>query len=58
MGAVVINEIVAQPAVPDAEYIELFNTSSNYTHDLRLEFQWFGLHRFPAGAMIPPRGYV
>src|SRR5205085_6482761 len=34
VGAVVINEIMFDPLVPDAGFVELFNSSSNYTFDL------------------------
>jgi hypothetical protein len=58
VDAVVINEIMFDPAVPDAEYVELFNTSSNYTFDLSgWDFNGVG-YEFPAGSFIAPRSYL
>lgn len=57
-GFVVINEVMAQPAVADAEYLELFNVHSNYTFDLS---NWTvnGIdYTFPAGASLGPRQYL
>jgi hypothetical protein len=55
---VVINEIMSAPTVPDAEYVELFNTSSNYTFDLS-GWEFNGLsYTFPGGTFIAPRSYV
>ncbi|MCX8157225.1 MAG: lamin tail domain-containing protein [Verrucomicrobiae bacterium] len=57
-GKVVFSEIMANPAVPDAEYVELFNTSSNTTFDLS-GWRINGLsYVFPGGSLIPPRGYL
>jgi len=57
-GAVVINEIMFKPLVPDAEYVELFNTSTTNAFDLS-GWNLNGLaYTFPNGAMIPPRGYL
>jgi hypothetical protein len=58
VDSVVINEIMYAPIVPDAEYVELFNTSSNYTFDLsNWEFNGLG-YNFPGGSFIAPRSYV
>jgi len=58
VGAVVLNEIMFNPAIPDAEYVELFNTSSNYTFDLS-GWDFNGLaYTFPNGAFIAPRGFL
>ncbi|MFM1768533.1 MAG: hypothetical protein RJA22_1062 [Verrucomicrobiota bacterium] len=55
---VVISEIQFNPAVPDAEFVELFNTSSNTTFDLS-GFDFDGLdYTFPAGSIIAPRTYL
>lgn len=54
-GQVVINEIQANPAVPDAEYVELYNTSTNVAFDLS---GWIfnGVdYTFPAGSYLGPR---
>jgi len=58
VNAVVINEIMFHPALPDAEYVELFNTSSNYTHDLS-GWEFNGLdYTFPNGTFLGPRGFL
>ncbi|HEX5218058.1 MAG TPA: lamin tail domain-containing protein [Verrucomicrobiae bacterium] len=58
VNAVVINEIMFNPSVPDAEYIELFNTSSNFTFDLS-GWEVNGLsYNFPGGSFIAPRSYL
>lgn len=58
VNAVVINEIMFNPHVPDAEYVELFNTSSNYTFDLSgWELNGLG-YTFPGGATIAPRSFL
>ena len=57
-GWVVINEIMFHPALPGAEYVELFNTSSNFSFDLS-GWRFNGLdYTFPAGSLMPPRGYL
>jgi hypothetical protein len=58
VNAVVINEIMVNPLVPDAEFVELFNTASNYTFDLT-GWQFNGLdYTFPGGATIAPRSFL
>lgn len=58
VNAVVINEIMFNPPVPDAEYVELFNTATNYTFDLSgWEFNGLG-YTFPGGATIAPRSFL
>ena len=55
---VVFNEIMSNPLTPDAEYVELFNRSTNYTFDLS---GWVinGLgYTFPEGSTIGPRAYL
>ena len=55
---IVINEIMFNPAVPDAEYVELFNTSTNYAFDLS-GWQFNGLsYTFPDGTILQPRAYL
>ena len=57
-GRVVINEIMFHPTVPDAEYVELFNVSSNTTFDLS-GWQFNGLdYTFPAGSILRPRSFL
>lgn len=58
VNQVVINEIMAHPALPDAEYVELFNTSSNYAFDLS-GWEVNGVdYQFPGGSFIAPRSYL
>ncbi|HWN93995.1 MAG TPA: lamin tail domain-containing protein, partial [Methylomirabilota bacterium] len=55
---VVINEIMYNPLAPDTAYVELFNTSSNFTFDLsgwRLNGADF---TFPAGTFITNRQFL
>ncbi|MBM3881392.1 MAG: hypothetical protein FJ387_16980, partial [Verrucomicrobia bacterium] len=57
-GQIVINEIMYHPAVRDAEFIELWNTSTTATFDLanwRLEGAGF---TFPPGAVLGPGAYA
>jgi hypothetical protein len=58
VGSVVINEIMFNPSLPGAEYIELFNTSTNYAFDL----SGWGLnglaYSFPGGAFLSPRSFL
>lgn len=54
---VVISEIQYAAAVPGAEFVELFNTSTNVTFDLsNLEVRGVG-YTFPPGATIGPGEY-
>jgi hypothetical protein len=56
-GHVVINEIMFNPRVPDAEFVELFNTSATTGFDLS-GWHLNGVdYTFPTGAIIDPRGY-
>jgi hypothetical protein len=57
-GTLVINELMYQPTVPGAEFVELFNYSSSYAFDLS-GCVFHGLeYTFPAGSFIGPRGYL
>jgi len=54
----VINEIMFAPQVPDAEYVELFNTSSNVSFDLS-NWRFEGLdYVFPEGTVMSPRTFL
>lgn len=57
-GSVVINEIMYDPVLPGAQYVELFNNSSNTVFDLS-GWRINGLsYTFPAGSYIAPGGYL
>ena len=58
VGQVVINEIMWNPSVPNAQYVELFNNSTNVTYDLS-GWQLQGLsYTFPSGSLLPPLGFL
>ena len=58
VGQVVINEIMCQPAVPNAQYVELYNNSTNLAFDLS-GWELSGLaYTFPAGSFIGPNGFL
>jgi hypothetical protein len=58
VGNVIFTEIMAQPPQPGAEYVELFNRSSNTAFDLS-GWRIHGLdYRFPPGTWLAPRSYV
>ncbi len=57
-GNVVITEIMSQPRVPDAEFVELFNNSTNVAFDLS-GWQFHGLdYTFARGAFLMPRSFL
>jgi len=57
-GTVVLNEIMYHPLVPDASYVELFNTSTNFWFDLS-SWRFNGLdYTFPLGSYITNRQYL
>lgn len=54
VGQVVINEIMCRPAVAGAEFVELYNSSTNLAFDLS-GWQVQGLnYSFPSGSLIQP----
>lgn len=56
-GRVVINEIMYNPTLPDAEFVELHNTSTTTPFDLA-GWRLNGVdYTFPPGSVIEPRGY-
>lgn len=58
VGQVVINEIMCDPAATNAQYVELYNNSSNITFDLS-GWDFHGLsYNFPAGAAIAPNSFL
>ena len=57
-GQVVINEIMYNPAITAAGYVELYNNSPSSTFDLSgWQLQGLG-YTFPAGSLIGPNRYV
>jgi len=57
-GQVVINEIMYNPAAPNAEYVELYNNSSTITFDLS-GWEFNGLsYTFSPGSLIGPTNYL
>jgi hypothetical protein len=57
-GAIVINEIMYNPSIPDAAFLELFNTSSTFSFDLS-GWRINGLdYTFPPGSIITNRQYL
>lgn len=58
VGQVVLNEIMYNPAIADASYIELFNNSPSFAFDLSgWQIEGAG-YTFPAGSLINPNSYV
>lgn len=58
IGQIVINEIMYAPSVASAEFVELYNNSTNTTFDLSgWQFQGLG-YTFPAGSVIGPTNYL
>jgi hypothetical protein len=57
-GSIAINEIMFNPAIPNAEYVELYNSSSNAAFDLS-GWAFNGLsYTFPPGSRLNPRTYL
>jgi len=58
IGQVVINEIMYNPVVAEAQYVELYNNSTNTTFDLS-GWQLQGLsYTFPNGSIIGPTNFL
>jgi hypothetical protein len=58
VGQVVINEIMYDPLVTGAQFVELYNNSTNTTYDLS-GYQLQGLaYTFPNGAVLAPTNYL
>ena len=56
-GRVVINELMYNPVLPEAEFVELFNTSATSAFDLS-GWRLNGVdYTFPPGSFIEPRGF-
>jgi hypothetical protein len=58
VGQVVINEIMFDPLVPDAPFIELYNNSSNTTFDLSGWEIAAVSYTFPNGATLGPNAFL
>ncbi|HEY4417819.1 MAG TPA: lamin tail domain-containing protein, partial [Verrucomicrobiae bacterium] len=57
-GQIVINEIMYAPAVTNAQFVELYNNSTNTAFDLS-GWQLQGLsYTFTSGALIPPTNFL
>ncbi len=58
VGQIVINEIMYAPTVPNAEFVELYNNSTNMAFDMSgWQFQGLG-YTFPNGSVIGPTNYL
>ena len=58
VGQIVINEIMYQPTVANAQFVELYNNSTNTTFDLSgWQFQGLG-YTFPSGSILTPTNYL
>jgi hypothetical protein len=58
VGRVVINEIMYNPIVPNGQFVELYNNSTNTTFDLS-GWQLQGLaYTFPNGSIVAPTNYL
>ena len=58
VSQIVINEIMYAPAVANAEFVELYNNSTNTAFDLS-GWQFNGLgYTFPSGSILAPTNYL
>jgi len=58
VGQIVFNEIMYYPLVNNAEYVELYNSSTNTAFDLS-GWQLQGLaYTFPGGSILAPTNYL
>jgi len=58
VGQIVINEIMYAPTVANAQFVELYNNSTNTAFDLSgWQFQGLG-YTFPSGSVIEPTNYL
>src|SRR2546429_63937 len=57
-NSLVINEIMYAPAIPGAEFVELYNNSPDFTFDLS-NWRFHGLdYTFPEGSLIAPNSFL
>ncbi len=58
VGQIAINEIMCNPAVTNAQFVELYNTSSNTSFDLS-GWDFHGLaYTFPQGSLLAPNSFL
>ena len=58
VGQIVLNEIMYAPTVSNAQFVELYNSSTNTTFDLSgWQFQGLG-YTFPNGSTLAPTNYL
>jgi hypothetical protein len=58
VGQIVLNEIMYAPTVNNAQFVELYNSSTNTTFDLSgWQFQGLG-YTFPDGSTLAPTNYL
>jgi regulation of enolase protein 1 (concanavalin A-like superfamily) len=58
VGKIVINEIMYAPAINNAQFVELYNNSTNLAFDLS-GWQFQGLaYTFPNGSVLAPTNYL
>jgi regulation of enolase protein 1 (concanavalin A-like superfamily) len=58
IGQLVINEIMYNPVVPAAQFVELYNNSTNVTFDLSGWQLQGSAYTFPNGSIIAPTNFV
>ncbi|MFZ0828260.1 MAG: lamin tail domain-containing protein [Verrucomicrobiia bacterium] len=58
MGQLVINEIMANPVVADAQFVELYNNSTNLTFDLSGWQLQGSAYTFPNGSILGPTNFL
>ena len=58
VGQVVINEIMYNPVVAEAQFVELYNNSTNTTFDLSGWQLQGSAYTFPNGSVIGPTNYL
>ena len=58
VGQVVINEIMYNPVVAEAQFVELYNNSTNMTFDLSGWQLQGSAYTFPNGSILAPTNYL
>ena len=57
-GFILINEIMFNSALPNAQYLELFNSSTEFSFDLSGWHMDELAYTFPSGSRMPPRSFL